>query len=42
MSREDKELKKEAKMQRKALKAQEKKERKELEEAYLHDRLVAT
>jgi len=40
MSREDKELKKEAKMQRKALKAQEKKERKELEEAYLHDRLL--
>ena len=40
MSREDKEIKNEAKMQRKALKAQEKKERKELEEAYLHDRLL--
>ncbi len=35
-----KEQKREAKMQRKALKAQEKKEKKELEEAFMHDRLV--
>ena len=35
-----KEQKREAKMQRKTLKAQEKKEKKELEEAFMHDRSV--